>query len=146
MKYFVYFDAYGHPRQAIEARELARKYNNDPDVFLRAACRPEAHSAPGPISGHVGVLHFADETEMQRFFDALGDEISGFFDAGSLYETNIGWSETLMDAGLGVRIHGMFPWFSSYTLRFDFPLWLSHPASGDDNTQFRWLFSFSQAL
>lgn len=81
MKYYVYFDAYGHPRQAVEARDLARRYNNDPDAFLRAACRPDTAAAPGHVSGHVGVLRFEDENEMRQFIDALGDEISGFFDA-----------------------------------------------------------------
>ena len=34
MKYFVYFDAYGHARQFINEQQLAESYDNQPDEFL----------------------------------------------------------------------------------------------------------------
>ena len=34
MKYFVYFDAYGHARQFINEQQLAESYGDQPDEFL----------------------------------------------------------------------------------------------------------------
>jgi len=47
MKYYVYFDAYGNARQAINERELTEHYQNDVDKFWEAMCRrgPDADEA-----------------------------------------------------------------------------------------------------
>jgi len=39
MKYYVYFDAYGHARQIVSEQQLAEKYDNEPAEFLSAMCR-----------------------------------------------------------------------------------------------------------
>ena len=81
MKYYVYFDAYGHPRQAISAAELAETYQNDPDTFLKAMCRRTTDGDTDPISGHVGTLSFNNDKELDDYLESLGDEIEGFFEA-----------------------------------------------------------------
>ncbi|UCF95067.1 MAG: hypothetical protein JSW39_13250 [Desulfobacterales bacterium] len=78
MKYYVYFDAYGHARQAISATELAAKYDNDPDLYLKAmGAQPETKMEH--TSGHVGTLRFESEEELNEYLESLGDEISGFY-------------------------------------------------------------------
>jgi hypothetical protein len=79
MKYYVYFDAYGHARQAISENELAENYRGDPDRFLKAMCRLGPHAAKGRIAGHVGTLSFHSEAELRNYLEALGDEITGFW-------------------------------------------------------------------
>ncbi len=81
MKYYVYFDAYGHARQAISAGELAEGYQNDPEMFLKAMCRQGPDGVAGHISGHVGTLSFNSQKELQDYLESLGDEITGFFKA-----------------------------------------------------------------
>jgi len=79
MKFFVYFDAYGHARQLISQQQLAQRYGNDPDKFLQAACRTQPDAAMGHASGHVGTLSFASEAELKDYLQSLGDEITGFY-------------------------------------------------------------------
>jgi len=83
MKYYVYFDAYGHARQAVNEKELAENYRNDPDRFLRAMCRAGPHTDKGHISGHAGTLSFRSDEELNDYLESLGDEISGFYRADS---------------------------------------------------------------
>jgi hypothetical protein len=80
IRYYVYFDAYGHPRQAVSAEELSERFGGDPEAFHRSACRNPQDAGPHFSAGHVGVLSFGDEGELRRFLDSLGDEISGFYD------------------------------------------------------------------
>jgi hypothetical protein len=79
MKYYVYFDAYGHASKAISATELAETYRNDPDVFLQTMCRRTIDRDTYPISGHVGTLRFNSDKELADYLDSLGDEIDGFY-------------------------------------------------------------------
>ena len=81
MKYYVYFDAYGHARQTLSAAELAKTYQNDPDLFLRAMCRRGGQEDGNPISGHVGTFNFNSPRELADYLESLGDEIDGFFEA-----------------------------------------------------------------
>lgn len=81
MKYYVYFDAYGHARRTISASELAETYQNDPDVFLEAMCRRGPDGDTDPISGHVGTLNFNNQKELKEYLESLGDEIDGFYKA-----------------------------------------------------------------
>ena len=83
MKYYVYFDAYGHARQAVSEKELAENYQNEPDRFLKAMCRPGPDTGEGHISGHVGTLSFDNDEELNNYLESLGDEISGFYRADS---------------------------------------------------------------
>jgi hypothetical protein len=79
MKYYVYFDAYGHARKAITEKELAEGYQNDPDIFLNTMCRRRADVSADHTSGHVGTLCFDDENELNDYIESLGDEITGFY-------------------------------------------------------------------
>jgi hypothetical protein len=79
MRYYVYFDAYGHPRHAINDEELVEKYDNDPDEFLRAMCNSAPDAETGPATGHVGTLVFDNENELNDYLQSLGDELTGFY-------------------------------------------------------------------
>ena len=81
MKYYVYFDAYGHARRAISEEQLAADYQNDPDRFLEAMCRSGSNPGSGHITGHVGILNFKSDTELKDYLESMGDEITGFYKA-----------------------------------------------------------------
>ena len=83
MKYYIYFDAYGHARQAVSEKELAENYQNEPDRFLKAMCRLGSDPDEGHISGHVGILSFDNDEELKDYLESLGDEIAGFYKAES---------------------------------------------------------------
>ncbi|MBT8372782.1 MAG: hypothetical protein KJO34_17585 [Deltaproteobacteria bacterium] len=79
MKYYVYFDAYGHAKQIVTEKELADKYHNEPNKFLIAACQAPSPAERGPITGHVGTLCFDTEMELKKYLAGLGEEIEGFY-------------------------------------------------------------------
>lgn len=79
MKYFVYFDAYGHAGQAIDENQLAQEYQNDPNIFLKAMCRLRPGTPMEHTTGHVGTLIFDNENELNDYLESLGDEITGFY-------------------------------------------------------------------
>lgn len=79
MKYYVYFDSYGHAGQAINEKELAERYNNDPDEFFGAMCALAPDADRARATGHVGTLRFDDENELRDYLESLGDEITGFY-------------------------------------------------------------------
>ena len=79
MVFFVYFDAYGHARQAIDESELAEKYQNDPNLFLNAMCQLQPDTPSGFTAGHVGTLTFDNKDELYDYLESLGDEITGFY-------------------------------------------------------------------
>ena len=79
MKYYVYFDAYGHPRKAISEDELVETYRNSPDDFLRAMGTLKGGAERGPAAGQVGTLNFENEEELNDYLQSLGDEITGFY-------------------------------------------------------------------
>ncbi len=79
MRYYVYFDAYGHARQIISSQELTQKFHDDPDEFLAAVCRHQPGAAAGQTCGHVGTLSFDTRQELEAYLAGLGDEITGFY-------------------------------------------------------------------
>ena len=79
MKYYVYFDAYGHARQIITEQELAEKFQNETNKFLTNVCRGQTAAEPGHITGHVGTLTFDNEKDLRDYLDGLGEEIEGFY-------------------------------------------------------------------
>ena len=83
MKYFVYFDPYGHARSVIDENELAEKYENDPDKFLNAMCRLQPEAPKDHTHGHVGTLRFDSAKDLNDYLESLGDEISGFYKGGA---------------------------------------------------------------
>jgi hypothetical protein len=80
VKYYVYFDRYRHPRKAVSEKELAEKYNKDPDAFLKAACGATSNPQIEQAIGHVGVMRFAGEKELSDYFERIGEEIVGFYE------------------------------------------------------------------
>ena len=79
MKYYVYFDAYGHARQIASEQELAQKYHNDPQEFLRVMCGSLSVEKENHTTGHVGTLRFDSEKELKNYLESLGEEITGFY-------------------------------------------------------------------
>jgi hypothetical protein len=79
MKYYVYFDAYGHKKRMINEQELAEKFHNEPNEFLTEMCRGQTMAKTGPITGHVGTLSFDTEKELEDYLAGLGEEIEGFY-------------------------------------------------------------------
>ena len=79
MKYYVYFDAYGHARQIITEQELADKFNNETHKFLTAVCQGQPDAEKGHITGHVGTLSFDNEKDLRDYLAGLGEEIEGFY-------------------------------------------------------------------
>lgn len=80
MKYYVYFDAYGHPRQTINEEGLIQKYNDDTDEFLRSISGSDAEGKTESATGHVGTFSFDSEEELKDYLRSLGDELTGFYD------------------------------------------------------------------
>ena len=79
MRYYVYFDGYGQLRNAISEKELAEKYNNDPDDFLMAMCSSGPDAKAERKAGHVSTLRFDSESELNDYLESLGDEITGLY-------------------------------------------------------------------
>jgi hypothetical protein len=83
MRYYVYFDGYGHSGNVISEKELAEKYNNDPDEFLKAMCRSGPDDKIERTTGHVNTLSFDSENELNDYLESLGDETTGFYEGQS---------------------------------------------------------------
>ena len=79
MKYYVYFDAYGHARQIVNEHELAERFQNETNKFLMEMCRRQAVAGQGHITGHAGTLSFENENELKDYLEGLGEEIEGFY-------------------------------------------------------------------
>jgi hypothetical protein len=78
--------------------------------------------------------------------------LAAFFDVGRLKDLQDD-SQALADAGLGIAFKKAVPdaWYSfllgtNYTIRLDFPLWVSRPRANDDELKFRYVLGFQQAL
>ena len=83
MKFYVYFDAYGHAKQIITEQQLAETFHSDTNGFLVAMCQGQLDAAGGHCSGHVGTLTFDNEEDLQDYLAGLGEEIEGFYDCRS---------------------------------------------------------------
>ncbi len=79
MKYFVYFNAYGHAVQVITEQELAEKFHNEPDEFLKTMCQGQPNGQKGSATGHVGTLSFDTKKDLNDYLAGLGEEIEGFY-------------------------------------------------------------------
>ena len=71
MKYYVYFDAYGHAKQIIVGEEMADRYHNEPDEFLSTACRTDPRTETGPMTGQEGTLSFDTEKDLRKYLAGL---------------------------------------------------------------------------
>ena len=80
MKYYIYFDRYRRPRKAVSESELAKHYENSPERFLRAMCSIGPDAEIEHSIGHVGVMRFSGEKELEDYLEKTGDEISGFYE------------------------------------------------------------------
>ena len=83
MTYYVYFDSYGHAKGAVSERELAEKYGNDPNRFLKAMCGLVWNAGMERTSGHVGTMTFESEKELKDYLEGWGDELAGFYECES---------------------------------------------------------------
>jgi hypothetical protein len=83
MKYYVYFDAYGHARQIVTEQQLAEDFNNETDKFLAAACRAQPDAERAHRTGHVGTLTFDSRKDLEDYLAGLGEEIEGFYECRS---------------------------------------------------------------
>ena len=79
MKFFVYFDAYGHAQKIISEQELVESFNNQTGEFLAAMCQGQRGAEEAHRTGHVGTLAFDNENELNDYLAELGEEIEGFF-------------------------------------------------------------------
>ena len=79
MKYYVYFDAYGHARQFVTEQQLAEKYDHEPGEFLSAMCQQQPYTDESHTTGHVGTLCFDTEKDLIDYLSELGEEIEGFY-------------------------------------------------------------------
>jgi len=79
MKYYVYFDSYGHAQEVIDEKELAATYSGDTGVFLRAMGSSGKTGGSPCAGGHVGTLTFDTKEELKAYLESLGDEITGFY-------------------------------------------------------------------
>jgi len=79
MKFYVYFDPYGHARQIISEKELAGTYNNQTGEFLAAVSQGQPDAEKAHRTGHVGTLTFDNEKDLNDYLAELGEEIEGFY-------------------------------------------------------------------
>ena len=79
MKYYVYFDAYGHARQIVTEQQLTEKYDNESAEFLAAMFREQPYADKGHTTGHVGTFRFNTERDLTDYLAELGEEIEGFY-------------------------------------------------------------------
>ncbi len=78
MIYYVYYDSYGNPREALSAEELQAKHGGDPEAFrtsIRGTCPSTEH-----MTAHVGTVRFQSEPELREFLEALNEANQGFFE------------------------------------------------------------------
>ncbi len=78
MIYYVYYDSYGNPREAISADELRDRFAGDPEIF-RASIRGESPSTEH-MNGQVGTVNFSGERELEEFLEAMEEVNRGFFE------------------------------------------------------------------
>ena len=78
MIYYVYYDSYGNPRQAVSADELRERYGNDPEAF-RASLRGRAPTTEH-MTAHVGTVSLSDEKELRKFMSDMDEANRGFFE------------------------------------------------------------------
>lgn len=79
MRYFVYFDGYGHICQVVNETELHQIYAGDPERFREACATSRPAEGPPAPAGHVGSLVFDSREDLEAFLENLGDEVEGFF-------------------------------------------------------------------
>ena len=79
MKYYVYFDAYGHARQIVSEQQLAEKYDIEPAEFLSAICREQPYADKSHTTGHAGTFRFDTQRDLTDYLAELGEEIEEFY-------------------------------------------------------------------
>ena len=83
MKYYLYFDGFGLLRRTVNENELAERYGNDRDAFLRAMRDSGGDGEIATAIGHVGTFCCEHEHELKDYLESLGDEICGFYECDS---------------------------------------------------------------
>jgi hypothetical protein len=79
MRYYVYYDGYGNAKKAIGEEDLARRYGNNPDSFLKEM-RWSRAGEEGELGGkgHVSLVNFETEQERDEYLKTLGEKISSY--------------------------------------------------------------------
>lgn len=80
MRYYIYYDAYRRPGQAVSEKELSENFNGDPDLFLKKVSETEGGREMGKGIGHVGIRFLENEEELKAYLEETGDEITGFYE------------------------------------------------------------------
>lgn len=80
MKYYIYFDRYRRPRRAVSEKELVEHYESSPERFLRAMCNLAPDAEIEQAIGHVGVMRFSSEEELEDYLERTGEEVIGFYE------------------------------------------------------------------
>ncbi len=80
MKYYIYFDAYGHAKRVIDENELKQNFKGDPDNFLKAMSGSGPKAKVEEAAGRVVSLNFESEKELEHYLEQYGDVIRGFYD------------------------------------------------------------------
>jgi len=83
MKFYVYFNAYGHAQKIISEQELAESFNNQTGEFLAAMSQGQPDAEKAYRTGHVGTLAFDNEKDLNDYLTELGEEIEGFYECRS---------------------------------------------------------------
>jgi hypothetical protein len=78
MKYYVYYDGYGNAKKAIGEEDLAVRYGNNPDSFLKEMLGGEAGEGDLGGKGYVSVVNFESEQERDEYLETLGEKISSY--------------------------------------------------------------------
>jgi hypothetical protein len=78
MKYYVYYDGYGNAKKAIGEEDLAVRYGNNPDSFLKEMLGGEAGEGDLGGKGFVSVVNFESEQERDEYLETLGEKISSY--------------------------------------------------------------------
>ena len=79
MKFYVYFNAYGHAQKIISEQQLAEAFNNKTGEFFAAMCQGQPDAEKAHRTGHVATLTFDNEKELNEYLADLGEEIEGFY-------------------------------------------------------------------
>ncbi|MEX2641669.1 MAG: hypothetical protein WD266_13350 [Balneolales bacterium] len=73
-----------------------------------------------------------------------------FYDTGAPFDYDDGFGSSLSDAGAGFMLSLLIPDYvgrqRGFKFRYEIPFWLSDPAGGDDNVEFRSLISIGAVI
>lgn len=78
MKYYVYYDGYGHAKKAIGEEELAERCGNNPDTFLKEMLGGGAGEGDLGGKGYISTVNFESDQERVEYLETLSEKISSY--------------------------------------------------------------------